>query len=91
MININEYKTKFEKRCLAADLIKLNEPIDTIEFVYCAFEVIDEKDFEPAVQSLINCIKKEENGEFYRLDMYREGNIITMTSSRGSNLITRIK
>jgi len=69
MIDLDEYRDEFEERCLAAGLVKLDESIDTKEFLYCVFVMFNDKQmfFRPAIQTLIDRAKKEEDGEFYQL------------------------
>lgn len=98
MIDLQEYRAKFEKQCLAAGLIKLGKPVDTKEITYTAFEIrkshaaeaFDVIFFEPSVQALIKSITTEDQREFYCLDVRCRNNIVVLTSSRGDNSAERV-
>ena len=69
----------------------LDEPLATRECLYVAMKYDEELGYEqfrflylePAFQSLEKAIAREDNGEFYRVEAYFDGDVLCLTTSRG--------
>ncbi len=84
MINAQEYTDRL-RDYFEEDMVKLEEPEDTQEYVYCTFQVLDFEDFdteywEPAVDALKQKIKYT---ECYTLEVFTHGDLICLLCSRG--------
>lgn len=83
MIDTQEYTYRLREHF--TDMIQLEEPDDTQEFVYCTFTVLDFEDFdtvfwEPALKALEQKIK---DSECYTLEVFTRGNLVCLLCSRG--------
>jgi len=91
MIDVNEARCTLLKRWRQNRFVELDEPDDTEEYSYIALrpkpeDYKDDFDFlfwEPALIALEETVARDDNREFYKVEVYYDDDILVIASSRG--------
>lgn len=88
----DEYLKRFYNHFREAGLTRLEEPLESDDFVYCSMETtLDNPDFvqlwfNTALTTLVKAVKRDHEGCYYLLNITEKDGVVTLRSTRQNSM-----